>query len=155
MNLIHAGDVDAGVLLDGVNHGDALERSLEADNIVADLHFSGAVHIKTDAFKHLLGEVHHPVIVLVGYIDLHAGELGIVSAVHTLVAEILGELIYPFETAHDKTLQIKLIGDAEIQGDVKRIVMGDERTCGSSSGNRLKDGSLNLHVAMLVEISAH
>ena len=38
LGLVHTRDVDARLLLDGVNHGDALERTLEADFVVANFH---------------------------------------------------------------------------------------------------------------------
>ena len=45
---------------------------------------------------------HHPVVVLVLHVQLHAGELGVVGAVHAFVAEVLPYLVHAFEAAHDE-----------------------------------------------------
>ena len=86
---VHAGDVDAGVLIYCIDHRYALEGSLEAYSVVAYLDFGRAVDIEAYLFKHLFGEVHHPVVVLVGNVDFHTGELGVVGTVHAFVAEVL------------------------------------------------------------------
>ena len=151
----HAGDVDAGVFFDGVGHGHAAIGSLEVDDIVAHLHFGSAVDIEADAFDELLGELHHPVIVFVGHIDFHAGKLGVVGAIHAFVAEVFADFIDTLETAHDESLEIELGGDAHVEVDVERIVVGDKRTCAGTTCNRLKDGGFHLHVVMLVEEVAH
>ena len=135
LSLIHAGDVHSGELLDGLCHSTACEGSLEADDIVAHLHLGSAVHIETDLLEHLLGECHHPVIVLVRDVDLHTGKLGIVGAVHTLVAEVLGELIHTLKATHDKALQVELIGNTQVQGDVQCVMVGDEGACCRSTGD--------------------
>ena len=38
--------------------------------------------------------------------------------VHTLVAEVTAELIDTLEAPYDETLEIELIGDTQIEGDV-------------------------------------
>ena len=88
-------------------------------------------------------------------INLHACELGIVSAVHTLVAEVLGELVDAFEAAHDEALEVKFVGDAQVEGDVERVVVGYEGACRSSAGDALQNGGFHLHVAVFVEVVAH
>ncbi len=103
---VHAGDVDTGVLLDSLCHSDTREGSLEADDIVAHLDLGGAVDIHTDFLQHVFGKVHHPVVVLVGHVYLHAGKLGVMGAIHTLVAEVLGELVHTLEAAYDKALEV-------------------------------------------------
>ena len=153
--LVHAGYVDAGVFPDGVDHCHAAERRLEGYDVVADFHFGRAVDVEAYLLEHALGEVHHPVVVFVGHVYLHACELGVVGAVHSLVAEILGEFIDSVKSAHNETFQIKFVGYAEIERNVERVVVSDERTRGSSAGNRLKDGGLDFHVAVAVEEFAH
>jgi len=101
-----ASDVVAGSVLDSLGHGDARVWTFEVDLIVADLDGSGAVDFHSDGLQHTLGEVHHPVVVLVCYVYLHAGELGVVSAVHAFVAEVFGELIYTLEAAHDEAFEV-------------------------------------------------
>ena len=77
------------------------------------------------------------------------------GAVHTLVAEVARELIHTVETTHDQTLQIKLVGDTEVEGHVEGVVMGDERTSRGATGDCLEHGGLHLKIAVRVEILAH
>ena len=100
-------NVEACLVEDCLGHGDAGIGCLERDCVVADFHLCRAVDVHADFLKHLLGEVHHPVVVFIRYVDLHAGELRIVGAVHAFVAEVLGELIYALEPAYDKAFEIK------------------------------------------------
>lgn len=153
--LVHHVDIDAGVLEDGLAHGDALVGGLEVNDVVADFDGCRAVDVEAYLLEHLLGEVHHPVIILIADVDLHAGELGIVGAVHSLVAEILRELINPLETAYDEAFQIELVGDAQVERYVESVVVGYERTGRSAPRNRLEYGGLDLHIAVAVEIGAH
>ena len=152
---VHAADVDAGVLLDGVEHGDALEGRLEADDVVAHLDLVGTVHVDANLLEHLLGEVHHPVIVLVRDVNLHTGKLGVVGAVHTLVAEVLGELVYPLEAAHDEAFEVELVGNTQVERNVEGVVVRDEGPGGGTAGNRLQNRGLDLQIAAGVEILAH
>ena len=68
--------------------------------------------------EEVLHELHHPDVVLVGHVNLHAGELGVVGLVHTLVAEVLGKLVDAGEASDDESLEVELVGDTQVQGDV-------------------------------------
>ena len=100
-------------------------------------------------------ELHHPVVILIGDVDLHSGEFRIVRAVHSFVTEVLGEFIHAFKTTYDEALQIQLIGNTQIERNVKRVMVCDERTSGSSTRNSLQNRSLNLHISFAVEKFAH
>ena len=54
--------------------------------------------------NHLLRHLHHPAVVLVGDIDLHAGKLRIVRSVHTLIAEVTAKLVNALKATHDQPL---------------------------------------------------
>ena len=101
-----ARDVVPRLLLDGLGHGKAAEGGLERDPVLAYHHIGGAVHGQTDAFQQPFREAHHPAVVLVGDVYLHAGELGVVGAVHALVAEVLAQLVDAVEAAHDEPLEV-------------------------------------------------
>ena len=73
-----------------------------------DSQFSGAVYLGRNPFEELLGELHHPTVVLVGNIDLHAGEFRIVGTVHTLVAEVFTQFIYTVKTTYDQFFEVEL-----------------------------------------------
>ena len=59
------------------------------------------------------------------------------GTVHTFITEVFGELIHTLETTYYKTFQVKLICDTKIQRDIKSIMVSNEGTSSSSSGNRL------------------
>ena len=112
------------MFLDGIQHSDTLVRGFEINNVVAYLYLSGSIYIQTDFFNHLFCKFHHPVIVLIGYVYLHAGEFRIVCAVHSFVTEVLAYFIHTFETTYDKSFQVQFAGDAHIQRHVQCVVMG-------------------------------
>ena len=91
---------------DGLAHCHAGERSLEVDGAVAHLDGGGAVDVEAYLFEQLLGEAHHPVVVLVGHVQLHESELGVVGAVHALVAEILADFVHAVEAADNQALEV-------------------------------------------------
>ena len=153
--LAHAADVDTGLLLDELAHGGAAERGLEVDVVAPDVDLRGTVESQGDALEHVLGEGHHPVVVLVGHIDFHGGELGVVGAVHALVAEVAAELIHTGEATDYQTLEVELVGNAEIEVDVQRVVVRDEGARGGTAGDALQHGGVHLEVALLVEVTAH
>ncbi len=153
--LAPARNVVTRLLADGVGHRDAAERRLERYLAVADGQLRGAVGGHRHVLQHLLGELHHPLVVLVGHVYLHAGELGVVGAVHALVAEVLAELVHAVEAAHDQTLEIELAGDSHVEIYVERVVVRDERTRRRAARDGLQDGSLHLHVTARVEELAH
>ena len=148
-------EVIAGLLLDGLKDRQTAVGGLEADDVVANLHICRSVDRDADLLEQLLGEGHHPVVVLVADIELHAGELGIVAAVHSLVAEVAANLIDALKSADDEPLQIELGGDAQIKVCVERVVVGDERAGAGSTGNLLENGRLDLRKSGLVEDTAH
>ena len=59
------------------------------------------------------------VIILILYVQLHAGEFRVMVFVHTFVTEVLSYFIYTLETTHNQTLQIKLGSDTQIEVDVE------------------------------------
>ena len=150
-----ARDVVAGLFADGVGHRQTAERGLERDRLAVDRQLRRAVHGHGHPFEHLLGELHHPEVVLVGHVNLHARELGVVRAVHALVAEVLAELVDAVESADDQFLEVKFRGDAQVEVDVERVVVGDERTRRCAAGDGLEDRGLDLDVAPFVEELAH
>ena len=101
----------------------------------------------TDLFDHFFSKFHHPVVVFVGYIYLHTGEFWIVCTVHTFVTEVLSDFVYTLKTAYDKSLQVKLGGDTQVEVYIQRVMVGDERTGACSTGDGLKNRRLHFRVA--------
>ena len=106
LGLVHAREVVAGLLLYGVENGQAAVRSLETDYPPVDFALGLAVDGYAHRLEKLLGERHHPVVVLVLHVEFHAGELGVVVAVHPLVAEVLANLVDALKAANDQPLKI-------------------------------------------------
>ena len=77
------------------------------------------------------------------------------EAVHALIAEILANLINTFETADNKSLKIELGSDTHVHIDVQCIEVCDEWLCACSARNILKDRSLDLGIAAVVEELTH
>ena len=75
--------------------------------------------------------------------------------VHTLVAEVLGELIDSAEAAYDEALEVEFVGYTQVQGDVQGVMMGDEGAGSGTSGDALEDGGFHLEAAGGVEVLAH
>ena len=76
-------------------------------------------------------------------------------AVHTFVAEVTAEFVHTLEPPDDEALQIKLVGDTQIERDIQRVVMRDEGARSSTARDRLQYGRIDLDVATLVEELAH
>ncbi len=74
-----------------------------------------------------LGDVHHVVPVAERLVELHHRELRVVAGRHALVAEDPADLEHPLHAADDQALEVELERDAQIQIDVERVVVGDER----------------------------
>ena len=89
------------------------------------------------------------------YIQLHAGELRVVAAVHAFVAEVTADLIHALETAYNQPFQIQLRRDTQVHIYVQRVMMGDERTGTCAAGYLLQDRGLHLGVTCLVEHLTH
>ena len=152
---IHTLHINAGILLNCLKDRQTTVSTAEIHLILSNLHLGGAVDCGSHLAKHLLHKLHHPDIVLVGDIYLHTGKLRIVGLVHTLVAEVLRELVNARESTHNQPLQIELVGNAQVKRDVESIVMGNERTGCCASRDALKDRSLHLKASGLVEVLAH
>ena len=71
--------------------------------------------------------------------------------VHTLVTEVLTDLIDTFEATHDEALQVELGGDTHIHILIEGIEMGDERTGRGATGNHLQGRSLYLGITSFIQ----
>ena len=101
--------------LDSVQDGQAAVWCLEADGLTVDGSFFAAVHGNADTFQQFLGETHHPVVILILYVQFQTGEFRVMILVHTFVAEVLSDFIYTLEATYNQTFQVKLGSDTQIQ----------------------------------------
>ena len=142
--------VDAGVLLDGFRHGQALEGfgEVHLHSLVGELR--GPICRQRGISEDGLGAVHHAVVVGVCLIEFDGGEFRVVLRVHAFVAEDTADLIDPLHAADDESLQRQLGGDAHVHVDVERIVVGDERTGSRAAGDGVEDRSLDFDVTRVI-----
>jgi hypothetical protein len=75
----------------------------------------------------LLGEVHQVLVVPVGRVELHHGELGVVAHRDAFVAEVAVDLEHALKAAHQQALEVQLGRDAQEHLLLQRVVVRDER----------------------------
>ena len=141
-------EIIAGMFLDGIEHSYSFKWGFERYDIIAYLQFGSAVHVEAYLLYHLFGKLHHPVVVLVGYIYLHCGEFGVVSAVHSLVAEVFGELVDALEAAYNEAFEIQFIGNTQVKRYIQSIVMGYKRTGSCTTRYWLQYGGFDLDIIL-------
>ena len=146
--------VNTGILLDGVHHCDPLEGlgEIHLDPLVVQLH--GAKDLLSHMPEHLLGQVHHAVVIGICLIQLHHGKLRIVACVDTFIAEYASDLIDFIEPAYDQPLQVQFQRDAQLHILVEGVEMGLKGTRGCAARVVDQHRCLHLHEAFLIEESA-
>ena len=75
--------------------------------------------------------------------------------VDALIAEIMADLIHALESADDQPFEIQLIGDAQIQRHIERVVVRDERTRRSAPVQRLQHRRFDFEIVQPVEMRAN
>src|SRR5665213_1296644 len=116
----------------------------------------GAEHIARRAGYELLGQHHHRAIIDIGLVKLERSEFRIVPRRQPLVAEVAVDLEQLVgEAADQQALQMQLRRDAQIEIEVERVVMGDERLGRGAAGNSVQHRRLDLEIALLDEAAAH
>ena len=97
---------------------------------------------------------HHPGVVGVRLVELEHRELRIVRPVDPLVPEVVPDLVHPLEPADDQPLEVQLVGDAQVERHVERVVVRHERTRRRAAVQRLQHRRLDLEVVPAVETRA-
>ena len=97
-------EIHAGILPDRFGHGETGKRlaKVHFDAVVDDLR--GSQDFLRNIAIEILREVHHAMVIGIGLIELHEGELRIVPGVEALVAENTADFIDSFQTADDQAL---------------------------------------------------
>jgi hypothetical protein len=108
-------------------------------------------HSRRDLLDQEPGEVHHHGVVRVGLVALQHRELGIVLPGDPLVSEYSSDLVDPVEAPDHQTLQVELVGDAEVKGLIEDVMLRREGSCGGTPIDRLQHRRLHLEKAALVE----
>src|SRR5205814_2136428 len=81
-----------------------------------------------------------------GLVGFEHGELRIMPARESLVAEVFPDLEQPVNAAHQQSLVVQFERDAEIKFAAKRVVKGLERLRRRAAGNGLHGWRLHFHV---------
>ena len=147
-------DVDAGLVLDRLAHGEARPRRREVDLVVAERDLEGADGLGGRG-GHLLDHRHDVVVVDVGLVGLEHRELGVVLEAHALVAEVLADLVHAVDAADDAALEVQLGGDAQVEVALELVVVRDERLGQRAAVERLQHRRLDLDEAAVVQEPAH
>ncbi len=152
VQIAQLGALDARIEMhDQVLDRHATERLTEVEHLALIFDLALAEDGVAQALTHPLDQVHQIGVVRVRLIQLQHRELGIVSGRHTLVAEVAIDLVHALEAADHQTLQIKLRRDAQIQIDVERVVMRDERPRHRAARDRLHHRRLDFQEVQRVE----
>ncbi len=139
-----------GVFLNGFHDGQALKRLLQIDRLagVAELQATGG--LLGGVADQLLGVVHQVLVVPVGRVELHHGELGVVAHRDTFVAVAAIDFEHAVKAANDQALEIQLRRNAQEHFLVQRVVVGLERFGIRTTGNRVQHGCFHFQ-----EVVAH
>src|SRR5687768_536008 len=114
------------MFFNGIIYTYALEWRLEVYFFVAYSNGCCAMQGHCYFFEQLFCDLHHPEIIFVGSIPFKNGKLRIMGTVHTFIAEIAAELIYPVEPTYDKAFQVQFIGNTQVKRHIQGIVMRNE-----------------------------
>ena len=144
-------EIDARILLNRINHRDALEG-------LAEIHFytvvndgGGTENLLRYVAEHIFGKVHHSVIVGIRLIKLHKGKFGVMAGIQAFVTENSADFIYLFHTAYDKALKIKLERDTKLEILVKCIEVCFEGSCSRAARVRNEHRSFDLQKALCIK----
>ena len=145
-----SGKVNAGILLDSLNHSHSLPLG-EVDLLALIVDGESTADVHSYGLHHLLNKVHHTVVISICLIELDGGELGVMLGIHTLVTEDTSNLVYLIHTANDESLEVELGLNTENHIHIKGVVVGEEGACGCADLEGGKYGGINLKEALGVE----
>ena len=111
-------------------------------------------HLAGEVRDQLLGQPHHVGVVAVGLVQLEHRELGVVAGDDALVAEHPPDLEHPLEAADHEPLEVQLGRDAQVQVQVERVVVRDERLGRRAARDRVEHRRLDLDEAAVLEPAA-
>ncbi len=72
--------------------------------------------------------------------------------VDAFVAEVVADLVHALEAAHDQALEVQLVGNAQVERHVERVVVRDEGTRGRATIQRLQHGRFHLQIPEAIEV---
>ncbi len=94
----------------------------------------------------------HAAVIGVRLIELEHRELGVVLRRDAFVPKVAIDFVHAFETADQQALQVELGSDAEIEVEIERVVMCDERARRRAAVERLHHGRFYFEEAARIEL---
>ncbi len=146
--------VNAQILLDGIRHGKAAVRRLQADLVAEPSHVIRAQNLFGSTRENALKDIHHYVKIGIGFVKLNRSKFGVMAGIHALIAEDTADFVHALQAADNKALQIKLGGDAKIHIKVKGVMVRDKGAGGCAAGNGVENRGFNFHIAARFKIAA-
>ena len=154
------GELDAQLLLEGLDHIISLPGCLEIHHeLFSTLAFWVVRHDGTSVrqvldhpLKQVLRNLHDVVHIRVCHIEFTECELGIVGKIDTFVSEHTTNLVHAIKPADGKLLEVQLRRNAEVQVEVKIVVMRDKGLRGRTTSKHTRDGCLNFEETEVVEV---
>ena len=147
-------EVHAQVLVDSLGHGHARPAGSQRDVLALPVDLVCAEYLHRSAAEQVFKQVHHVVEVGVGLVQLDGGELGVVTGVHSLVAEDAAELVNALDAADDKALERQLGGYTQIHVHIQRIVVGYKGSRRRAAGDGVQHRRLDFHVSAAFQEAA-
>ena len=129
-------------------------RQLKSMLVPVELHHRRTGGIDRRLPQQFLGEIHQAAIVRVGLVELQHGELGVVVRGEPFVAEVAIDLVDALQAAHHQPLQVQLRRDPQVEIDIERVVMRDERTRRGAAVERLHHRRLHFDEAARFQLPA-
>ena len=145
--------IDATAIDDRLAQGLARPWGRHLDRLAAPSKARLAVDRDGGGDDQRLDDPHHVGVVGVGLVELQHRELRRVEAVDALVAEVLADLVDALIAADDQPLQVELVGDAQVEGLVERVVPRREGPRRGAAVERLEGRRLHLEVAVPVQLT--
>src|SRR5690625_1066174 len=94
------------LFLNRLEHGKAFPWCLEIDNVITYPDLGGPMQGQNNILYHLFHELHHPVVILIGDIELHLCKFRIVKTGESFISEILSKFINSVKSPHDQSLKV-------------------------------------------------
>ena len=154
-NFVHFGNINTGKMMDRFKHREPFPGSLKVDQVLSHFHLRGAMKINRYFLNHFLYKIHHPLIIFIRYVQLYLCKFGVVKAWHAFVAKVFWKFIHTIETTYNQSLEIKFVGDAQVERHVQRIVVCLERAGRRTTIQRLQHGRLHLQIALIIQVLPH
>ena len=96
-------NIKTSEFLNGIGHGNPFVRCFKINVVLAKFSFGGTVYGHGTVLQQFFTKSHHPIVILVRYINFHGCELRIVRAIHSFVTEVFGKFIDTVKPSNDQS----------------------------------------------------